>query len=628
MAEKFTDTKLTIKNFSYLCTLLLISYMMVHQKNRFLSVVFVLFYVLAMQAQSSEIKELQSEMYKYFSTPEQETFMEVTERLKEKCLEYNDDQTFYKAWSNQAIYLATHEQRIKAMETVKEMKLYASEHDNLFGEYTALHVEGTVYLRMQNYDGAEKSFKDAADFLHENFPDESAAADYLELISVANHRNNREMGKRYGERVLKEPHLQPEHKIRALGQLCQYAYVENDRDRFNELYTDWKELLQQTSGGTLESTIEVQYLMINQRYEEALKLCDRVPVKTRFGLQSKIYHLLGDDSKAYYYLRRANEVRDSLNREDQSNIFSEYIVHSQNERLENERLRLEDENNGLRTRIYIILIVAIIAISVILLLMRQRTVKNLRKDNRKLESARQEAENARHEVQKALDIKREFLYNISQELRTPLNPITGMSDLLTDTEFQLQKEERVAMSQHIKDNSKVLTKIVDNMIELSFYESKTSLPMDDPTSINIICRSIVDTLRTNSPKGVDILFETTIPSNLMVRTNVEGIEKVVKHLVNNALEHTDLGSVTVRCDQHGDNVCIAVEDTGTGIAPELVDHIFNITAEASDYTKTTGMGLSICKAIMKLLNGRIYLDETYKKGARFVFELPIHSDAK
>ena len=628
LAEKFTDTKLTIKNFSYLCTLLLISYMMVHQKNRFLSVVFALFCVLAMQAQSSEIKELQAEMYKYFSTPEQEKFMEVTESLKEECKAANEDRLFYKAWGNQAIYLATHEQRIKAMETVKEMKAYANEHDDLFGEYTALHVEGTVYLRMQNYDGAEKSFKDAADFLHENFPDESAAADYLELISVANHRNNREMGKKYGERVLKEPHLQPEHKIRALAQLCQYAYVENDRDRFNELYTDWKELLQQTSGGTLESTVEVEYLMINQRYADALKLCDQVPIKTRFGLQSKIYHLLGDDSKAYYYLRRANEVRDSLNREDQSNIFSEYIVHSQNERLENERLRLEDENNDLRTRIYIILIVAIVVISAILLLLRQRTVKNLRKDNRKLENARQEAENARHEVQKALDIKREFLYNISQELRTPLNPITGMSDLLTDTEFQLQKEERIAMSQHIKDNSKVLTKIVDNMIELSFYESKTSLPMDDPTSLNIICRSIVDTLRTNSPKGVDILFETTIPSNLMVKTNVEGVEKVVKHLVSNALEHTDIGSVTVRCTQHNDKVCVAVEDTGTGIAPELVDHIFNITAEASDYTKTTGMGLSICKAIMKLLDGHIYLDETYKQGARFVFELPVYSDGK
>ena len=601
--------------------------MRVYQKNRFLSVIFALFCVLAMQAQPSEIKELQAEMYKYFSTPDQEKFMEVTDRLKEKCLEYNDDQTFYKAWGNQAIYLATHEQRIKAMETVKEMKAYANEYGDLFGEYTSLHVEGTVYLRMQNYDGAEKSFKDAAEFLHTNFPDESAAADYLELITVANRRSNREMGKQYGEKVLKEPNLQPEHKIRALGQLCQYAYLESNRERFNELYQEWKELLQQTSGGTLESTIEVQHMLVNQRYEEALKLCDQLPVRTRASLQARIYHLLGDDAKAYAYMKRANDIKDSLNREDQSNLFSEYIIHSQNERLENERLRLEEENNALRTRIAIILVIAIVLISAILLIMRQRTVKSLRKDNKALTDARQEAETAQQEAQKTLDEKRDFLYSISQELRTPLTPITGMSDLLADEGYDLQMEERIAMSQHIKENAKLLSKMVDDLMELSLYESMTSLPMDEPISPNLICRHMVDTLRLHCPEGVTMYFETTVPSNLLVTTNMECVEKVIEHLAHNALEHTDFGSITIRCDQQDNRFCIAVEDTGTGKAQELVGNLTSVATSVgtTNYMAPTSMELRICTAIMKLLNGRIYQDETYKKGTRYVFELPISS---
>ena len=600
---------------------------MIHLKNRILSVIVALFCVLAIQAQSSEIKKLQAEMYKYFSTLEQDKFMEVTEQLKKKCLEYGDDQTFYKAWGNQAIYLATHDQRLKSMETVKEMKAYANEHGNLFGEYTSLHVEGTVYLRMHNYDSAENSFKDAAEFLHTNFPDGSAAADYLELITVANRRNNREMGKNYGEKVLKEPNLQPEHKIRALGNLCQYAYTENDRERFNELYAEWKELLQQTPGGTLESTVEVQHLIINQRYEEALKLADRVPVRTRYDIQAKIYHLLGDDTKAYQYLRRAGSVKDSINREDQANVFSEYIIQSQNERLENERLRLEDENNELRTRIYIILIIAVVVISAILLLMRQRAMKSLRKDNKALTDARKEAENAQLEAQKNLDEKREFLYNVSQELRTPLNPITGMSDLLADEQYDLQIDERIAMSQHIKENSMLLSKMIDELMELSLYESMTSLPMDDPISPNLICRHMVDTLRLHCPEGVNMYFETTVASNLMVTTNMECVEKVIERLAKNALEHTDFGSITIRCDQQNNHFCIAVEDTSTGKAMELVDNLSNADASAgtSGYVMTTGMGLRICTAIMKLLNGRIYQDESYKKGTRYVFELPINS---
>ena len=597
-------------------------------KYCFWLIIISLFGTMSTQAQSSKLKEiedLQTEMYQYFSTPEQEKFMQVTDQLKEKSLDINDERTFYKAWGNQAIYLATHEQRTKATEVVKEMKQYALDHGSRFGEYTALHVQGSVYLRMQNFAGAEVSFADAVELLHTYFPEESAAADYLELVTIAHRRNDMTLGKKYCEKVLKEPNLQPQHKIRAISYLCQYAYMEGDRERFNQLYNDWKDLLSLTAGGSLESTVEVDYLIINERYEEALAMCEQVPLKTRGSLQAKIYHLMGDDAMAYKYLREWNAVKDSINREDQSNIFSEYIIQAQNERLENERLRregLESENSILRTRIYIILIISIIIIFTILLYNRHKKVKSLRQDNKNLDDARQKAEKAHDEVQKALDLKHEFLYNISQELRAPLNPITGMTDLLTDEEYHLQAEERQVMSQHIKDNSKLLTKMVDNMIELSFYESKTSLPMDAPISPNMICSQMVDTLKNNCPKDVEMQFETSVLDMVQVTTNVECVGKIIKHLANNAFEHTTMGSVTICCAQKDNYISIAVEDTGTGVAPELVDHIAE-ALEKGEHIKTTGMGLSICQAIIKLLNGRIYLDKKYRGGARFVFELPI-----
>lgn len=598
-------------------------------KNWILLVVFSLFGIIATQAQSTNLKEiedLQAEMYKYFSTPDQEKFMEVTEQLKEKSLAINDEQTYYKAWGNQIVYLALHDQRTKAMDIVKEMKQYAAEHDSKYGEYTALHVQGTIYLRMQNYSSAEISFVDAAELLHTHFPGESAAADYLELVTIANRRNDAELGKKYCEKVLREPNLQPQHKIRAFSLLCQYAYVEGNTNRFNELYNEWKEMLRTTTGGALESTVEVEYLTINGRYQEALELCNQVPVNTRANHQAKIYHLMGDDANAYKYLRQWVTVKDSINREEQTNLFSEYIIQTQNERLENERLRregLETENDALRTQIYIILIVSMLIIFTILLYNRHKKVKNLRKDNKNLDVALQKAEKAQGEAQKELDIKREFLYNLSQELRAPLNPITGMSDLLTDDEYNLQTEERVAMSQHIKDNSRLLTKMIDNMMELSFYESKVSLPMDAPISPNLICSQMADTLRKNSPKDVEVLFETTIPDIVSITTNVECVEKIIKHLANNAFEHTTMGSVTICCNQQRDYISISVEDTGTGVAPELIDPISEMLKTGS-HVKTTGMGLSICQAMLKLLNGHIYLDKKYKGGARFVFELPIN----
>ena len=592
-------------------------------KNRFILFVFLLFSVISVNAQSyeNEKERLQAEMYEYFSTPKQKKFMDVTESLKEKSMAAGDEQTFYRAWGNQAIYLAMREQRTKAKDVVNDMKQYANEHKSHFGEYTAMHVQGSVFLRMHDYVGAENSFKEAIELLHTYFPGESAAADYLELVIIANRRNDAVLGKKYGEMVLKEPNLQPQHKIRAFSMLCQYAYSVGDRNRFNELYNEWKELLQKTSGGLLEATVETEYLIINKRYEEALKTCEQVPLKTQGSLRAQIYHLMGDDSNAYKYLRQWCSIKDSINREDQANVFSDYIIQTQNERLENERLRLEGENKTLRARIYIILVIAVIVIAAILIYKRQKAVKILREDNKHLDDARQKAEKAHDEVQKALDLKREFLYNISQELRTPLNPITGMSDLLTDDEYEFQTEERVAMSQHIKDNSKLLTKMVDNMIELSFYESKVSLPMDTPISPNIICRHMIDTMKNDCPDGLEMFFESTVPGPVMVETNVDCIEKVIRHLVNNAFEHTTKGHITVRCSLKENHVCIAVEDTGTGVAPEVADNILNTSVQKDGQFKTTGMGLSICQAILKLLNGRIYLDKEYKAGARFVFEL-------
>ena len=128
---------------------------------RFLLFVFFLFGVISVQAESYEKEKetLQAEMYKYFSTTEQKKFMEVTELLKEKSLAAGDEQTFYRAWGNQAIYLSLREQRTKAKEVVGDMRQYANEHKSHFGEYTALHVLGSVYLRMHDYVGAENSFK-------------------------------------------------------------------------------------------------------------------------------------------------------------------------------------------------------------------------------------------------------------------------------------------------------------------------------------------------------------------------------------------------------------------------------------------------------------------------------------
>ena len=83
------------------------------------------------------------------------------------------------------------------------------------------------------------------------------------------------------------------------------------------------------------------------------------------------------------------------------------------------------------------------------------------------------------------------------------------------------------------------------------------------------------------------------------------------------------GVITVKCTDYANSVQISVTDTGRGISPERRAHVFDTFREMGENQKLQGLGLSICKAIIKLLGGKIWLDENYSEGSRFIFELPL-----
>ena len=117
-------------------------------------------------------------------------------------------------------------------------------------------------------------------------------------------------------------------------------------------------------------------------------------------------------------------------------------------------------------------------------------------------------------------------------------------------------------------------------------------------------------------------YETELPEHYEVHTNQEGVEALLRHLIENAIQYTDQGVITVACSEYEDQVRVSVTDTGKGIPPERRSHVFDTFREMGENQKLQGLGLSICKAIVKLLGGKIWLDEQYTEGSRFIFELP------
>jgi len=260
-----------------------------------------------------------------------------------------------------------------------------------------------------------------------------------------------------------------------------------------------------------------------------------------------------------------------------------------------------------------ILIVFVLFLLIIIVCYSLLVIRRLQKEKACLASDLRKAKNS-------IDLKNDFIKNLTNDLREPLNPIAGFSDLLEVD--NLSHEERKELSQQIKKSSNLLNKLFDDLAELSYYEILESIPLTDSISPNMLCRHMVDSLRVHNKPAVELLFQTSIPDTFVFTTNLASMERLMRHLIINALLYTEKGSVKVECVLEGDMVRFFVTDTGRGIPEDLKDGMFELLNRSGAETKLTGMELSICKTITRHLGGRIWLDNDFKEGTRFVCEFP------
>ena len=585
------------------------------KKNLLVLVLACLVGVPSMAKDDIHIMKLKAEMLRLISTSERDNFTKVTEELKDVCQKNGDERLFYVAWGNQSTYEATHQDYGTAEKIANRIADYAKDQNSHWGNYIALHVKAVNALQKQDYQAAEEGFKKAVEFRHKYFPNESAGEDLQELMKIANHRKDQKAGLKYAKQILAEPNAEPIHKGRALFRLSQFAFNKNNKELYDSIYNELMALKQSDGIGTIEPVVEVNHEILNGNYEDALRLCEQLSPEKKAERMALIYHRMGDNQKAYEQMAKFKKINDSIVLVSHGNVVASCYVQMNNERLKLEQKILEEENAKLRRWITLIVIFAIVFFLAFLLLRHRRRIRHLENENKQLEEARKQAE-------KAFDMKNEFITNITNELRAPLNPIEGFSDILGTKEYELQPEEREELSHLIKDSSKTITKLIDELAELSLYESKKSLPMNYQMSPNHLCRHMVDSMRPKCKKGVRIYYETELSDDYAVQTNEEAMTTLLRHLLENAIQYTDHGVITVACTEYEDRVRTSVTDTGKGIPPERRPHVFDTFREMGENQKLQGLGLSICKSITNLLGGKIWLDESYTQGSRFIFELP------
>ncbi len=226
--------------------------------------------------------------------------------------------------------------------------------------------------------------------------------------------------------------------------------------------------------------------------------------------------------------------------------------------------------------------------------------------------------------------KRRFVSVVSHELRTPLNAIIGMADLLRDTSLS---REQADMLQTLRGSSRVMLGLVDEVLDFSKIEAgKLVLERTDfdlHALVNSTCRILS---AQAAPKGIDFVVSIMPEVPPAVRGDAHHLRQVLINLAGNAVKFTQRGGVTVHVgaleeSETGVRLKFSVRDTGIGIPPEAQRSIFESFTQADQSTTRrfggTGLGTTIAKQLVELMDGRIGMESAAGLGSTFWFEVEL-----
>ena len=257
---------------------------------------------------------------------------------------------------------------------------------------------------------------------------------------------------------------------------------------------------------------------------------------------------------------------------------------------------------------------ALVTLFVLLAILLKRQREKVKLSTQKLATSRINAENA-------MRAKSVFLSNMSHEIRTPLNALSGFSSLLT--EEGLDDETRRQCNEVIQQNSELLLKLINDVIDLSsleFGKLQFCIAQHDAVSI---CKNVIDTVNKVKQTQAELTFTTEL-EEMPIETDDSRLQQVLINLLINATKFTPQGSIVLKLEKETDDtVLFTVTDTGCGIPKDKQANIFQRFEKLNENAQGSGLGLSICQLIIEHIGGQIWIDSEYAEGSRFCFTHPI-----
>lgn len=566
----------------------------------------------------------------YSMTEEQDRETEIQMEWFSENGQWNN---YYRAWQMKANILSAQGKLQQSLQETQRMLADAQKRDNKLGRAMAYKQIGVIYLNMKQTEPAVEALQHYADLMGDEGDINSLSNIYYRMAKAYDYDKAYEQELRITNdwynfllvRVGKKKVPEIRECYHAFYLARAAALVGLERFREADLALDTAShhahLINTPLALHHYYKMEARYYLACGDAPNAFLYTDSVRLMTTEKddhteeIRAQALMMLGQDAEAAKIYQQLYREKDSVFSSDARQHLDELNTLFQVDELKTEQQRA-------RFMYMLIATSSIVLALVLLLLYGWRNTTRQKKVNEQLRIA-----NERAKVSSKM--KTEFIRNISHEIRTPLNIVSGFAQILTKSDMELPKEEKLDMQVRMMENTERITKLVDRMLVLSDVSSEMKIERNDQISIQSIVslainHSAINLYTRPENKDAKVTFQVLNDAQtnaITLLTNKMHASRILGHLFENAVKFTHEGSITLQTEVTDDIVRFTVEDTGIGIPADQAEHIFEEFVQLDEFADGTGIGLTVCRSVAQRMGGSLWVDTSYTNGARFVFEM-------
>ena len=523
---------------------------------------------------------------------------------------------YYKLLSNKGFFALRHNQIYRAIQFAEALDHEVREDKASDYYYLATGLYGDIYSSSHDKTRGETYFKQALEEVGDRDVKFTMRV-YLNLAEMFCLKDPQKSLKWVDQSIATAQKVKNiDYLSMSLAMKAYIHFITGDAQQFFSAYEQYTDLRNQDLAEfnhRYDNILEVARLAYNMDYEEAMdKVHDgNLAVDSSLAV-IRIYALKGDLTQGLEAMKRRYIEMDSIYSVIQDANFNQLaaetsLMRSREEAAANKSLAKQLTN----------WLIGLTAVYLFVYIMgRRRLMRKIWAKNKDLRAALRRAEESDR-------MKSTFIQSMSHEIRTPLNAVSGFAEVICSPNYELSDDEKRDMQMRITSNVEQITSIINELLELSQSESEDVIPDSEKTDVlvNELASTVVKECKGKQKTGVELRFTTDISDNFKIRSNTYRLKNALTHLMDNAMKFTELGHVELRCEHYGDGVRFIVTDTGCGIKAEDQERIFETFQKVDDFKTGVGLGLPICRRLIRSLGGEVSLDATYTNGARFIITI-------